>query len=169
MRVGRAVGMWGNVAVVCGRRRRGGGGGWCGWFFHDFLCFIFSLFGFEFNDRSTFRSTFNINKITFPILTSHVRICMSQPRESSSRTTCIAVSVKMQCVAMDASLLLWGDALRLGRGGAMLLCCVGYGCCIVCSARRVVCAEVCLNIFMFQFFTAVPERPFFFSFCLFII
>ena len=62
------------------------------------------------------------------------------------------------CVAVDASLLLWDHAMRLGRAGAMLLRCVGCGCCIVCAACRVVCAEVCFNIFMFQFFT-VPERP----------
>ena len=42
--------------------------------------------------------------------------------------------------------------MRLGRAGAMLLCCVGYGCCIVYAGSRVVCAEVCFNIFMFEFF-----------------
>ena len=70
------------------------------------------------------------------------------------------------CVAVDASLLLWGHAMRSGRAGAMLLYCVGCGCCIVWAAVAVLralraallCADVCFNFFMLQFFTA-PERP----------
>ena len=41
--------------------------------------------------------------------------------------------------------------MRLGRAGAMLLCCVGCGYSILCAGSRDVCAEVCFNFFCFGF------------------
>ena len=58
------------------------------------------------------------------------RICHISPSECSMQCACVVV---------DASLLLLGLAMRLGRAAAVLLCCVGCGCCVVWAAVAVLC------------------------------